>query len=230
MNIMKSKIFVPNKGISVDFGESKIFTISDGIYKEFKDNISQNVRRRKKERLKYLEQFEFLKPYYPEIEYFVEYLRGLYIKGYVMKEVNTKNLDSLSIEYENKLEILKKLKELLDLFRSIGLNYYDIHLDNVRLHENGLPFLYDMDSILFIDEKNPDIVPYGYDCYRWHNGKLDEGFQKIKFNILTRNILCYHKDFACDEIGQEMLDYQLNVFNPDSPFAREYLFEHTIKK
>lgn len=227
---MRSRLFIPKKGVSVDYGESKIYTVSDGIYKEFKDNISLATRRRKKERLKYLKQFEYLKQYYPEIEYFVEYLFDLYIKGYVMKEVKSKYLDAYSISFEDKLRLLKKSREILAMFRDVGLMYYDIHPGNIKCSQNGNPIFFDIDSILFADETIPDIKPHGLDWYQCHNGKLDEKFQRIKFNVLAQDVLLSCQGVQYDEIGQEMIDYQLNVYNPNSIYANEELIDHVLIK
>lgn len=149
---MRSKLYVPKKGFSVDYGESRIYTVSDGVYKEFRDNISLSTRRKKKERLKYLQQFEDLKKYYPQIEYFVEYLFGLYIKGYVMEEVDTNFLDAYSISPSQKLSLLKEIRKVLNMFREAGLMYYDIHPGNIKYNSNGLPIFLDIDSILYCDE------------------------------------------------------------------------------
>lgn len=229
---MKSRIFVPNKGVSVDFGESKIYTISDGIYKEFKDNISLATRRRKKERLIYLSQFNNLKEYYPEIEYFVECLFGLYIKGYVMQEVQSTQLYYSGFAKE-KLDILHKIKEILSLFEDIGLRYYDLHTGNVVLNKNKLPMFFDIDSILYIDETKPDIKPFGFDYYEIYGGKLDKKFQLIKFNALVQSILASvpKGHLTYDELGNEMINCQLNIYNPNSIFANEDLLEHvTLSK
>ncbi|MDE5889228.1 MAG: hypothetical protein K2H20_04340 [Bacilli bacterium] len=227
---MRSKLYVPNKGVSVDFGESKIHTISDGIYKEFKENISLSTRRRKKERLRYLERFEYLKQYYPKIEYFVEWLMGLYIKGYVMKEVESKHFDSYLINPEEKISLLKQTREILKMFKNIGLMYYDIHLGNINRNQNGLPIFFDIDSILYIDESIPDITPHGFQHYECYGGKLDEKFQRVKFNVLVQEVLSPYQEITYDKVGQEMIDYQLNVYNPNSIYANEELIDHILTK
>lgn len=229
--MIKRKLIVPKKkSISINYGESKIYTINNSIYKEFKDNISLATRRRKKERLKYLEQFEYLKQYYPEIEYFIEYFIGWYIKGYIMKEVKTKRLNSSSINYKDKINLLIQIREILALFKNIGLMYYDIHLGNICCNQNNLPIFFDIDSILQIDEKIPDINPQGFAYYEGYGGQLDDKFQRIKFNILVKDILLSHKEITYDKIGQEMINYQLNIYSPKSLFANEELLEHILKK
>lgn len=227
---MESKLFVPKKGISIDYGESKIYTFNGSIYKEFKDNISQATRRRKKEKLKYLQQFEYLKHYYPEIEYFVECLFGLYIKGYVMKEIETKSINSYSIPTEKRLILLKQIRKILKMFNDIGLRYYDIHLDNIRCTKSNRPIFFDIDSILFSDDKKPDIKPYGFDYYECLGGNLDSNFQRLKFNVFIKEALSSCQELNFDEIGQEMMNYQLNKYSPHSIFAHEDLLEHVLIK
>lgn len=228
---MKRKLYIPNKGISIDFGESKIYTIDDGIYKEFKDNISLTTRRQKKKRLIYLEQFEELKKYYPQIKYFIEPIINLYIKGYVMENVDTKNLCAYSLSPQKRVILLKQIKEILKTFRNIGLMYYDLHLGNVVYNKNnGLPIFFDIDSILFEDENKPDINPQGFDYYKCYGGKLDIKFQRIKFNILAKDILSSCQELSFDEVGQEMIDYQLDVYNPNNIFAHEELIDHVLTK
>lgn len=227
---MRSKLYVPKKGFSVDYGESRIYTVNDGVYKEFRDNISLSTRRKKKERLKYLQQFEDLKKYYPQIEYFVEYLFGLYIKGYVMEEVDTNFLDAYSISPSQKLSLLKEIRKVLNMFREAGLMYYDIHPGNIKYNSNGLPIFLDIDSILYCDEEIPDIKPHGLDYYQVYNGKLDENFQRVKFNVLAQQVLVSCQDLEYDEIGQEMIDNRLNVYTPKSIFAHEELIDHVSLK
>lgn len=228
---MKSKLFVPNKGISVEFGESKIVTLNNGLlYKKFKDNISLATRRMKKRRLEYLSDFDSLKEYYPEIEYFVELLMGFYIKGYVMKDIQYKSLDICTLNSEQKLEVLHKIREVLGMFEKIGLRYYDLHTGNVVLSQNGLPMFFDIDSILYIDETKPDINPYGLDYYIVNGGKLNVNFQLVKLNIFVKRVLEICKDLVYDEIGTKIMEDEFNPFSPRSIYAHENLLNHVSLK
>lgn len=231
---MESRLFPLRKREGFDYGESKIYTTNDGIYKEFASNISQATRRKKKERLLYLEQYESLKEYYPEIKYFVELIKNWYIQGYVMKEVHYTELDSSKIFFKQKIEILRKVREFLEALKSIGLYYYDIHLGNICLNENGSPIFFDIDSILFVDEKKPDIRPSGLSEFKRFGGELGDEFQRIKFNILTRNALAYNqgRDFEYDEVGTEMIDAadKSIEFQHNGPLSDVYLLDHVLKK
>lgn len=229
---MESKFFSPRKSMGVDYGESKIYKIEDGIYKEFAINISLLTRRRKKERLMFLEQYEIFRKYYPQIKYFVEFVKNWYIQGYVMEENPYLCLDS-GIDFEKKIESLEGVREILAMLRKIGLYYYDLHLGNVCISKNtGLPILFDIDSILYADETKPDIRPVGFAEYKKCGGKLGEEFQRIKFNVITREALChnYKRDFEYDEVGEEMLSFEGKKFQPNGPFSQEYLLDHILRK
>lgn len=229
---MKSKLFPPRRDMGLDYGESKIYKLEVGIYKEFAINISLLKRRRKKERLMYLEQYEIFRQYYPQIKYFVEFVKNWYIQGYVMEENPYLCFDS-GIDFEKKIESLTKIREILAMLRNIGLYYYDLHLGNVGLNKKtGLPILFDIDSILYEDETKPDISPVGFKDYKRCGGKLGEEFQRIKFNIITSEALCRNRkiDFEYDEIGKEMLSSAVSKFQPNGPFSQEYLLDHILKK
>ena len=228
---MKSKLFVPSKGIPIEFGESKIITLNNGlIYKKFKDNISLATRRMKKRRLEYLSDFDSLKKYYPEIEYFVEPLMRFYIKGYVMKDVQYKSLDICTLNSEQKLEVLHKIREVLGMFERIGLRYYDIHTGNVVISQNGLPMFFDIDSILYADETKPDINPYGLDYYTINGGKLNFNFQLVKLNLFVKRVLEICQDLVYDEIGAKIMEDVYNPFSPKSIYAHENLLDHVSLK
>lgn len=229
---MKSKLFLPKKSMPVEFGESKIFTLKNGlIYKEFKDNISLATRRKKKERLEYLSDFEELTKYYPQIEYFVSFLKDFYIKGYVMKDIQYKAIDLCTLDSKKKLEVLRKVREILGLFERIGLRYYDIHTGNIVLTQDNIPMFFDIDSILYKDESEPDIKPYGLDYYIISGGKLNVNFQLIKLNTFVKRVLELCKDMVYDEIGTKMMNDDFNAYSPRSIFAHENLLDHvTLKK
>lgn len=228
---MKSKLFIQKKTTPIEFGESKIYTLNNGlIYKEFKDNISLATRRKKKERLEYLSDFENLSKYYPQIKYYVEWLKGFYIKGYVMDDIKYRSLDICSLSSEEKLKILNKIREILGLFERIGLRYYDLHTGNVVLAQNGLPMFFDIDSILYNDEKNPDIKPYGLDYYIINGGKLNVNFQLVKLNILVKRVLEICQDLVYDEIGTQIIKDDQNPFSPRSIYAHENLLDHVSLK
>lgn len=229
---MKSKLFPPRRDMGLDYGESKIYKVEDGIYKEFAINISLLRRRRKKERLMYLEQYEIFRQYYPEIKYFVEFVKNWYIQGYVMEESPYLCLDS-GIDFDKKIASLMKVREILAMLRNIGLYYYDLHLGNVGLSKKtGLPILFDIDSILYEDETKPDIKPVGFREYKKSGGKLSEEFQRIKFNVITSEALCHNRkiDFEYDEVGKEMLSSLEAKFQPNGPFSQEYLLDHILRK
>lgn len=209
--------------------ESTINITKDGIYKKFRPTISIYTRKRKEKMLLYLETIEELKPYYPEIRYFVEVLFATYLKGYVMKPIIGGEFDSTAYDSEEKLKALNDLKKIIELFKKYGLYYFDIRIPNILLNSNHNPILLDIDSLLFKGEK-PDATPYFIKKYIARGGKIDEHAQILMFNRFTLSCFQQFDLETYIDVDKEGIEIINDSKMLDSSFDHEYLIDHIKRK
>lgn len=167
---------------------SEAYVTQNGFYvcKEFWDRFLPEDLQRKERKLIELEQIPQLQPYYPKVMYLVGHPSKDYIIAYIMEyiEMTKKELD-----IKTRLEILRKLKDILGKFRDYGYLYLDIRRPNIIINKDNNPILIDIDNIKWLDRPGMDCVPSDMQTYMECGGKLDINAQILMYNKYARFML-----------------------------------------
>lgn len=227
---MERRKFIDRGEYLAQGSEGEIWENEDGVYKEFKFSVTLVERLRKEKLLLYLEKLEHLKQYYPNIKYLVDSLFGLCMRGYVMSPVNKTKLSVDYFEIEEVLDLLGKLRNIIDLFKKEGLYYFDIREPNIRVL-NGSPLFLDIDSLIMRDDKRLYVVPSDLEPYLYRGGKIDENAQIVMFNLFTMNALGgFVSRLGYDSVALDILRAKNSGKLHDSAWDHEYFYEHVYKK
>ena len=226
----RSILSMPTGEIKGSGSESNVYSILDGYYKKFKFFVSRKERLGKRRKLLYLEQFKYLKDYYPNIYYFVSsYLAKTPIKGYVMEPITGKHLNKDTFTFEEKIILLKLLRNIIEQFNEAGIYYHDIRIPNLLVREQKQIVLLDIDSIVTDEDPKLDVVPFALRSYLGNGGVVGTGAQIIMFNNLTGKVLDREieddENFAMDKEAY-MIENDIYFNRVDCVADHEYLYEH----
>lgn len=165
--------------------EAMLYNSSLGLFKRFNINTPMHIKENKKRKLLELEKITILKQYYNEIICLVNNYTDEYLAGYIIKPSNGYPLDETFLLPEEKIKILKKLKEIISLFEKNGVIYEDIHFDNIYYDKKS-------DKLELIDIDNIEINGYKKDLesfltrkYYMYGGKNAKNARIFNFNLIT---------------------------------------------
>lgn len=224
MDMEQKRMLKTKKGIYLTSGsEADIFTVEEGILKNFRRSVSLEVRRRKEKKLKYIETLTELKQYYPQIYYMVVSLINKNPKAYVMEEIYGEQIKNPQWSFQEKKNYLTQLRMILGKFKEEGCLYFDIRNPNIRI-VNGKIVLLDIDGITTPEDPILDIVPTDLSYYLNNRGYTDHNGQIFMFNMLTKN--CFQFTEKCYDRTASRILLDLSYYEPDSYGDHEYLLDH----
>ena len=164
-NIKKKKLYKIGS-------ESIIYECNLGLYKKI---LNKNNIENKENKLLLLDKNNDLKKYYNKVLGIVKN------KGYIIEKVN--GIQLYKYNGNNRISILKELKEILELFKTYNIYYLDFNLGNVFITYEGLKLI-DIDNIK-IDNYDIDLLPILYQKYYELGGTDINKAIIFVFNILS---------------------------------------------
>ncbi len=198
--------------------ESIIYECDNGLYKKI---TNKKVIQNKINKLLLLDKINDIKKYYNEV------LGIVNNKGYIIKKVE--GIQLFQYNGNNRINVLKELKKILEIFKTYNIYYLDINLSNVFITYDNLKLI-DIDNIKIADY-NIDLLPDLY--YRYYSlGGTDINKAMIfVFNIMS--VLFLENKSSFYNIKQiknyEYLDYDiindLAYSNIDSTCDNTYLID-----
>lgn len=189
MDYINIKNIAYKSNLGIMGSEAIIYDTNYGLFKKFHNNMDIKTRRNKELKLLRLLKHEDLKKYYNEVKYLVHNLTYDYLAGYVVKKVNGLPLDEICLEFDIKLNILKKLRRILTEFEDKGIIYSDIHFDNIYYNElNGDLKLIDIDNIM-MEDLSIDLLPTIYEDYFRYGGYDFNNARIFAFNLISFMLL-----------------------------------------
>lgn len=196
------------------------------VYKEFHPSMSLVNKNRKIRKLEYLISCKNLNEYYANIYYIVMDILNKNPRGYVMQNLTClKKFNSNNFETEEKINILKKLKEIvfLKFYSEYGISFLDLRSPNILINAINNPILLDLDGIKTTEEAL-DTTPTDLKYYYIKGGNNDINALIYMFNKLTKEFLAL-EDYEMDKEGEIFKIYP-DFCIPDSIFDNELMFEH----
>ena len=225
--------------------EAIVYNAGDNLFKKFNLGLSKAARLNKEEKLLYLLNHIELNEYYNKIIYMVTSYVDQMLAGYVVEKVNGLPINKVDMDYNEKIDVLQKLKNILKCFEDAGIIYSDIHFDNIYYNK-------EKDEIKLIDIDNIatpslpiDLLSSIYKDYFTYGGNDFDmarifAFNKISFMLLTGktdyydiqelNQNVYQKDYESFNNEATHLCHNLLNMNIYSDCDNEYLVDLLDKK
>lgn len=185
----------------LDGSEANIYVSFDSrkLLKKFKKCILINSLENKSKKLLQLSEISDLQDIYPNINSFL-YDEDQFI-GYIMDYYKGYPLDELMLTFEEKVILLKDLKEKILRLKNKNIYYFDLHFDNILCfkQEDTLETkLIDIDNIQ-INHYKCDTISFLLEEYLKLGGKIDQNALIYIFNMMSYSLLvnCYQLEINC---------------------------------
>ena len=214
INIKKIE-YLSNLGIMGS--EAIVYNTNYGLFKKFHNNMDNATRTNKELKLLKLLKYEDLKEYYNEIKYLVHNMTYDNLAGYIVEKVDGKPIDEIYLEFDTKLNILKKLRKILTEFENKGIIYSDIHFDNIYYNEKTNDIkLIDVDNIMM--EGLPiDLLSTIYEDYFRYGGHDFNSSRIYTFNLISFMLLMNKlKSYDIAEINKTTLKKDYDYLNNEA--------------
>lgn len=129
--------------------------------------------------------------------------------GYLMEYIDNLSLDDLiDINIEDKINILKKIKETIIFINQIGIIHGDLKCNNF-LYDGLDPILIDIDN-MWINNYLYDLENFFIKEYIQNCGKVDKNLDKFEFNLLT---YCFINKITCFKTYKEKIRENIDTKN-----------------
>lgn len=176
------------------------------VFKIFRDLDDENLTKERNE--KKLQKVTLLYNK-PNIKYNTRPLSTISVngefKGYELTyDPDDESLLLATITRQEKIEYLRKAKEILLYFESFGIIYGDIKSDNILInYRNGKVKFCDMDNIQ-IDKYPMDEMDCALYQFVENYGKIDANVHSFMHNLLTINELNYNSSLLFSDILKDL--------------------------
>lgn len=184
MKIINSEIFNNLELTQLGGAEAEIFITKDNnIYKEFHSNTSLKILKNKENKLLLLDQIKEVKDIYPMIHGLVYNDK---LTGYIQERFTGFESDEIFLTFEEKIDILKKLKNYIIRLKQNRIYYFDLMARNILIDpsdDNEIKLI-DMDNIM-IDKYNYDIQSNSVSRYLISGGKDIDSMLIYSFNYYS---------------------------------------------
>ena len=189
MDYLNIKNIAYKSNLGIMGSEAIVYDTNYGLFKKFHNSMDLNTRKNKELKLLRLLKCEDLKKDYNEVKYLVHNLTYDYLAGYIVEKVDGRPLDEIYLEFDTKLNILKKLRRILTEFENEGIIYSDIHFDNIYYNElNGDLKLIDIDNIM-MEDLPIDLLSTIYEDYFRYGGYDFNNARIFAFNLISFMLL-----------------------------------------
>lgn len=227
--------FLEGKQISDDSYESNVFLYKGDIYKIFKEKKIDDMNN-KEQKIRLL---STLKSDFLVLPKELLYNNGKFI-GYTMDYVHGVTLNEYLFSKTNqKIELLKKVKEAIEEAHYLGIILGDISIYNILVDGNQNIHICDIDNCC-IDKFFHDNLKIFQQSYLLHHN-YDKSFDYFVFNIETMNLLTKHISpyvltLMQNGLYEDMIDekafYEFTHHQQisGSPYIIDHLQKKNIKK
>lgn len=184
MKIINSEMLNNLELTQLGGAEAEIFVTKDNnIYKEFHSNTSLKILKNKENKLLLLDQIKEVKDIYPMIHGLVYNDK---LTGYIQERFTGFESDEIFLTFEEKIDILKKLKNYIIRLKQNRIYYFDLMARNILIDpsdDNEIKLI-DMDNIM-IDKYNYDIQSNSVSRYLISGGKDIDSMLIYSFNYYS---------------------------------------------
>lgn len=224
-----SKELIKNKKV-IDFGyEADLYLDKNTILKIFKnDNYITSSKKEKLELLKELN-IPYLTNPIDEIKIDDE------LKGYTMDYFKSTTLYEYKTKNENKIELLKRVRNLMIDIHNKDIIIGDLKANNILINKKKEIKICDIDSFK-INNYNPEMLNYYAKIYFKKHNIYDEGMDIYSFNFMTLlyllNMSYTDTYFYIEELYRQPEDYKKEIFNEllnNSKYEQDYLLDDKEK-
>lgn len=165
--------------------EGLINSTKYGIFKRFIPLLPLNTKKNKEQKLILLDEIDDIKDDYANALMLVDSYLGDFLSGYIVAPCEGLPLNEIFLLPEEKLSVLKQLRQILINFENNGVIYEDIHFDNIFYDESTDKVkLIDIDNIK-IDKYPKDTLSFLTKHYFNHGGKIEEKSRIYSFNLIS---------------------------------------------
>lgn len=224
--------------------EGIIYIYSDKVYKKFLSSVDVLERENKKNKLLLLDELK-LDEYYNKI-YALVYEKFDYLSGYIVEKIDGEPLSKTKYDMNLKINILKQIKEILEIFKTNDIDYIDINLSNIFYTSDSKIKFIDMDNIK-IKNYDIDTLPISYKNYYNLGGYNIENAKKFVFNAISllylldlnriddiRNLKIYQKELSflnkeARKICNDLLNLKIGS-SCDNEYLIDLIDEKILKK
>lgn len=129
--------------------------------------------------------------------------------GYLMEYIDNLSLDDLiDINIDDKINILKKIKETIIFLNQNDIIHGDLKCNNF-LYDGLYPILIDIDN-MWIKDYLYDLENFFIKKYNETCGKVDKNLDKFEFNLLT---YCFINKISCFKTYKEKIQENISTKN-----------------